>query len=205
MNEHADIWIDAYLDGELPNGRKRQVEKHLVGCSRCQTLLEQRRSLSTLLQEVPPASDLKPQEQFVTAVGLRLPRRSISGAKAIRTPQLVFRPVWQFIPVVLLLAWVFLQTVSLLGNLVELTPGVEAAVQQTLSPMTGITGISAGTLVSLGQESLSWLGFFTILDWNWFTSLSLSLCIGLLYIGWLASLWVRTQSNPRLNMGIGER
>jgi anti-sigma factor RsiW len=194
MNGHADLWIDAYKDGELSNGRKRQVEKHLGGCQRCQALLEQHRSLSILLQEVPPASGQKPAEQFIAEVKLRLPRRSMPGYRATNFTQPVFSLAWQLIPVVLLLAWAFIQTVSLLSEVEQLTPGAESAMQQALSPLAGLLGISAGALGNLGQESLTWLGFFNILDWNWFTNLAVLFCIGLLYVGWLASWWVRTQS-----------
>jgi anti-sigma factor RsiW len=77
MNEHVDACIDAYLDGELSALKKQRVETHLVQCSRCRAQITQRRTLSKLLQDIPPASGLKPQEQFVSEVGLQLKERHL--------------------------------------------------------------------------------------------------------------------------------
>ena len=59
----APMLLSAYLDGELPDGDRKKVDKHLQTCHACQQLvseLELTGSLvkDTLSREVPPEPDL---------------------------------------------------------------------------------------------------------------------------------------------------
>ena len=48
MSNHVSEWLNAYLDGELKNGRLHQVEEHLATCEACQAELESLQGLSAL-------------------------------------------------------------------------------------------------------------------------------------------------------------
>jgi hypothetical protein len=193
MNEHVDACIDAYLDAELSALKKQRVETHLMQCSRCRAQITQRRTLSILLQNIPPASGLKPQEQFVSEVGLQLKER--------RMPMQSRRALhlgWQSIPVVLLLAWVFIQTVSILSALLAVIPNAEQTLYSGISvSMPSLFGLpELVKSVPGGLEVLRQLGVFNIIDWNWFTSLVLWASIALMYLIWLAS-WLVYNRQPQ--------
>jgi hypothetical protein len=192
MNDHVDTWLDAHLDGELGATRAQQVEAHLGGCQRCKALLEGRRSLSTLLQEVPTAGDLKPHEQFVAEVNLRV-RSGRASHQAQKWPFLA----WQFAPVALLLAWAFFYTVSILSNLLRIVPGAGQLVQQQVSPLASTLRLPWLAEIDLAGPQVDGLGLmlgsFNILDWNWLTNLLILSAIGLLYLGWLVSWWARAR------------
>ncbi|MFT3890862.1 MAG: zf-HC2 domain-containing protein [Anaerolineales bacterium] len=65
MSNHVTEWLNAYFDGELKNGKLRQVEEHLAECESCQKELEALSDLSGLLQEVP-LPDFPSPERFAT-------------------------------------------------------------------------------------------------------------------------------------------
>jgi len=186
MNDHIDTRLDAYLDGELGPSQAQQVEKHLAGCQRCRAMLEKRISLSTMLQEVPAADGLKPEGQFAAEV-----KQSIRSQRTSHQALKWLYRAWQFLPVALLLSWAFLYTTSILNNLLLILPEGVQTVQQQVSPLVSMLRLpwlaeieSAGPQVD-GLGLL--LGSFSILDWNWLTSLIALAAIGLLYLGWLAS------------------
>ncbi|MBN1148151.1 MAG: zf-HC2 domain-containing protein [Anaerolineales bacterium] len=189
MKEHISTWLDAYLDGELDASQAEQIEAHLAGCPPCQALLEQRRSLSRLLQEAPTASGLQPQEQFAAEVMLQVRARQVS-----RQVTRWLRLAWQFAPVALLLAWAFLHTVSILSSLLLVLPGGEQTVQGQVYPLAA--ALRLPWLAEAGPAGLQvdglglLLSSINILDWNWLTNLLALAALGLLYLGWLASWWV---------------
>jgi anti-sigma factor RsiW len=200
MNGHADLWIDAYIDGELNPAQTRQVEAHLQGCPGCQALLEERRSLISLLQEVPPAGGLKPERQFVSEVNLRLAREQDEAPEAKRAFRL--KVAWVAAPAALLLAWAFVQTVGLLSILVELIPGVgpvlsqqATAIQQSALAPGWFTRAAAGLGLSLPvvppavTELLQDVGRYFVFDWNILTGLAVLAVIGGLSAAWLAGWW----------------
>lgn len=187
MNEHIDRWLEAYLDGELSAAHQRQVEAHLETCQACRDQLAQDRSLSSLLRSMPPAGDLKPEKQFASEVGLRLVRRPsspVSPAKALYFG-------WLLVPLFLFIALTFLQATFILSFILPFFPGLN----QALLAHTAIWPSLSTTLPTGISGLLGLFGINNILDWNWLTSLLALGCIGLLYLGWLASWWVRTQAN----------
>ena len=105
MNPHVIEWLAAYHDGELPSGRRQQVEIHLQDCPTCRLELEKLQELSSLLKaDLLPAHT--PPERFAAQVQLRLPRISLSrpGQKAGQLPSWVLG-----VPLALIGVWAFLQ------------------------------------------------------------------------------------------------
>jgi predicted anti-sigma-YlaC factor YlaD len=125
MSLHTQEWLGAYLDGELSPAQIRKTEAHLANCPECQRKLDELRSLSALLGEAPVATGLKSEEQFVAEVGLQLKRKAITSAQTFpmtrsreNTPQSpALHWSWLVIPLVLLLAWSFVQTVSVVSDM----------------------------------------------------------------------------------------
>ena len=105
MNPHVIEWLAAYHDGELPSGRRQQVEEHLKDCQTCRAELDALQGLSSLLKADPlPAHT--PPERFAAQVQLRLPRASLSHArqKEGRLPRWVLG-----VPLALIGVWAFMQ------------------------------------------------------------------------------------------------
>ena len=113
MSNHITEWLNAYLDGELKNGKLHQVEKHLAECEECQAELESLKNLSSLLHEVP-APEFISSERFASQVSLRLPHEKPRATK--RKAQEVG---WWMIPVSLLLLWVLIGSVEVVGDVIS--------------------------------------------------------------------------------------
>jgi len=186
MIEHMDLWIDAYLDDELDPRQRQQVDAHLSQCPVCRRHLEQRRSLSGLLQEVPPASTRKTENQFVAEVGMRLSRRQVSTNPG-------FHLAWSLTPVALVLAAGFIQTAFILYDLVGLIPGAEQFLvnQPTFAPLSF-------HLPGLASKLLEFITMFLPMEWSWIIGLAGLVAIGLMYLGWLAAWWSLAPSTKLL-------
>ena len=197
MTQHMTNWLGAYHDGQLRGLRLRQVEAHLAHCATCRAELGSLQALAALLQESPAAENLTPPERFVAQVGLRLPHRPERPAwqRALETG-------WRLVPLGLLGAWAFVQTVFLVAGvvLVALRMGLGGDVAAGLLPATqqglGLTNIfspSGASLNDVGRMMLQLLGNGEPLGWGVTLNLVLSVVIGLLYWSWLASWWARRQ------------
>jgi anti-sigma factor RsiW len=184
MNGHLDTWLDLYMDDELPSSQKKQAEAHLETCEQCRSLVAERRALSALLVEMPPASGLKPVDQFAAEVALRLERRQ--SQPPARHPAL--RLIWQLVPLPLIVAWGFIQAIFILNSLVDIIPGAQQALLQPLTLATSILPPSF-TFSQTAGDILSAAGVFNIVDWNWLTGIVALLLVGIAYICWLASWW----------------
>ena len=105
MNPHVIEWLAAYHDGELPSGRRQQVEGHLKDCQTCQAELQALEGLSSLLKaDLVPAHT--PPERFAAQVQLRLPHASMSQARQKEA----HLPRWVLgVPLALIGVWAFLQ------------------------------------------------------------------------------------------------
>jgi anti-sigma factor RsiW len=185
MNGHIDRWLEPYLDGELTLSQKQQVESHLARCSDCRERLSQAQSLSSLLREAPPATELKTERQFVAEIGLQLDRRPDRGPHPLPIGQLA----WLLIPVGSCLIFVFFQTQFVMGLLIQFVPGLK---EITLS-QTAFLPVLPFSLPGPVSGLVALIGIFNLFDWNWLTSLIGLGCISLLYLGWLASWWARNQ------------
>jgi predicted anti-sigma-YlaC factor YlaD len=196
MSEHITKWLEAYYDGELPNRRVRQVEAHLETCPECLAELESLDKLSVLLQKAPDPDNLTPAETFAAQVGLRLPRKPAQSGwqKALRTG-------WQWIPVGLLGAWVFVQTAFIVsGILMWMLRIVPGAAEFTGWLPTGTRGTSLlGETTNLTGAEWTEIGVFGLdilrgggpLGWGVTLNLGLTLLLGLLFLSWLASWWIQ--------------
>jgi anti-sigma factor RsiW len=187
---HIDNLLDAYLDGELAEAQKNRLEAHLAGCQRCRALFEQGQALSSLLQEFPPASGLKPELEFLMQVRRDIRHRERARKAELQLGQLL-RLGWQFAPVGLLLAWIFLQSVSFLSNILAFIPGVEQVLKGHVTSLAQAPGVIESGF--LGWFNL--FGFPGLLTSGGLTNLILLACFGLLYLGWMASWWARSQRN----------
>ncbi len=187
MSEHIERWLDAYLDGELTAAHQRQVEAHLDTCSDCRSRLAQARALSSLLHEVPTAGNLKPEKQFVAEIGLRLERRPRSPASS---PKALYLG-WLLMPLFLFIALTFFQATFILSWILPFFPGLN----QALSAHNAIWFSLPAALPEALTRVLGLTGIFDLINWNGLSSLIAIGCIGLLYLGWLASWWARTQAN----------
>ncbi len=98
MDRHVERWLEAYVDGELSDARRRQVETHLRQCARCRARLDELRSLSAWLRRVPAPRPTLSAEQFAAAVVARLPKRPPLLGRAADAPS----PWWWSVPLVLL-------------------------------------------------------------------------------------------------------
>ena len=185
MNGHVEQWIDAYLDGELPAAQRQQVETHLEGCSQCRDLIEQARALSSLLHQAPPAAGLKPERQFVAEIGLQLDRRP----EQVNRWNQILHSGWMLIPVGLCLAITFLETLFMISLLVQFIPGLK----EMVAGQVGFLPVLSLSLPEPLSGLLNLFGFFDLFQWSWLTGLLGLASISILYLGWLASWWVRHQ------------
>lgn len=195
MDQHVKGWLAAYHDGELAGSRLTQVETHLGHCSDCRTALQELRMVSVLLQDSPPAPVFTNPERFVSQVNLRLPREQLQPAwkRTLDTG-------WRLVPFGLLAVWVFIQAVLLVSGLVtvalQLGIGTDqlAAVFPMAEPAAGffeslpLTGASLGEIAAGIVRIISAGGPF---GWGLPLYLILTVVIGLLYWGWLASWRIR--------------
>jgi hypothetical protein len=198
MIEHVTEWLSAYLDGELRGLRLRQVEAHLSECAACCSELVKLRNLSALLKDTAPGEIFMPTERFVTNLTLNLPRRPEARQRRSAT-----EIVWWLVPVAVLGAWIFTQTVLTVSTLVS------------TANLTGLFGNAAAWLQS-GPQHAEWfsatLSLFgnnlsgnarTLLDvldelsifrLSFTAQLAWQAGIGLLYWIWLAVWWTRRRT-----------
>ena len=169
MNEHVNGWLTAYFDGELGERHSQKVQTHLKECAGCREELASLTSMRHLLSDHPEASDLMPAKQFVSQVALQLMRRPTRplARRAITV-------VWGSIPVVLLTIWVFIQTWSILTSMGGIA--VDLGLWSNLPSGLSLTSSSSPANALL---------------WN----LGLSMLIGLAFLSWLASWWIRQQGS----------
>jgi anti-sigma factor RsiW len=182
MSEHIDLWLDVYVDGELSAEQRQRVNTHLLQCDRCRCLVAQRKSLSTTLQDMPAVHGLKSETRFVAEIGLQMGDR-----RSVLSPNLTSW-LWYLVPLTLLLAVVFIQTVTLLTTAVSAFPEANQVLQGSMSVMQSTLAIPL--LTGTTFEMVSGIG---ILDWGWAAGLISLAVIGILYVSWLAGWLVWRQ------------
>ncbi len=190
MSNHVTEWLNAYLDGELTNGRLHQVEKHLVECESCRAELESLRGLSALLHEVPDPEFPSP-DRFATQVNLLLPQ------KRSATPRRQLLEVgWWMIPVGLLAAWIFISTTGLISDMVSAanTFGLLDHTTASLISDPSDTATWTSTLGKFGVlsgDSLQWAATTEGYTRNVLPQFVWQVSVALLYLSWLAIWWAR--------------
>jgi anti-sigma factor RsiW len=201
MSLHTQEWLGAYLDGELSPAQIRKTEAHLANCPECQRKLDELRSLSALLGEAPVATGLKSEEQFVAEVGLQLKRKAITSAQTFpmtrsreNTPQSpALHWSWLVIPLVLLLAWSFVQTVSVVSDMLIAIPGIEQYSQKSVQALPLFANLSHLKDTVLARFGAELVGLATPLEWGWLANLLAMAIIGLLYASWMAGWWTHNR------------
>jgi hypothetical protein len=198
MDQHVKEWLAAYHDGELAGSRLTQVETHLEDCSDCRAALQELRMVSALLLVNPPAAVFTSPERFVAQVNLRLPREQLQPAW-----KRVLDTGWRLVPFGLLAIWVFIQAILLVSGLVtvafQLGVGTDqlAAVFPLADPGAGFFESLPLTGASLGEIPTGILSIIRAggpFGWGLPLYLVLTVIIGLLYWGWLASWRIRRKN-----------
>ena len=178
MNDHIDLWLEPYLDAELPAQQVKEIDSHLAECEACRGLVAQQRAISALLHEVPPAAGLKPESRFVAEVGMQIERHKSAPITAVR----VLHMVWQLLPVPLLLAAGFIVSVSIIGALLGVFPGTGQALESQF-PLFQSLQVNSEPWSSL----FALLGSLMPLNWNWLSGFFALAAISIMYIAWLVS------------------
>lgn len=183
MNEHIEIWIDAYLDGELNEIQIAKFKKHMIVCSDCLVQLEEREKLSTLLQSFTLPKSSQTTEQFVRNINLLLPRIQTKPSK-----KLGLGIGWILVSMGFLAVLSFTQVINWMSNLILLIPGAERLVTQVVSLPTFIEKVVPWLYIFVKQWSLfsGWSYFYASLT---FTTLALTGLLTLIYLSWLVFWW----------------
>jgi predicted anti-sigma-YlaC factor YlaD len=195
MHEEMRTLLNAYLDGELQGRRLQEMETHLAACDSCQKELEELRMVSEWLRNDTSVEAI-PAERFVSQLTLSLARRS----RPNRTPKPISLAGW-LVPAGLLMAWVFIQTVYALTNVVTAAnaTGLLGGASRWLGSGQESTWMSAATTLFggqiLAQPALSQLNNVSVAVSNLLGGFVWQAGIVLLYWTWLLVWWLR--NNPR--------
>lgn len=188
-NNHQLTWLGAYLDGEINETLRGQIEAHLATCPDCRRELEELRQLSTLLQASPVPLSPQSDADFANAVMARVTRP---------VPSLWQRGLaagWRHTPLFLFAGWAFFQalqwvsTALLIG--LRLIPGGRALLPSGGTPQESfllemLRMSLPGNLTGQTIEGLSWLAPFNALA---LLNLVVLVVLALLFLSWLASWW----------------
>jgi len=193
--------LGAYLDSELSQRSRMEVETHLESCSACQKELDSLRQLSHLLHTAPQP-EFTPAQQFKAQVMLQL-----SGRTEIQSPGASFRQLYWLAPVVAITSWFFLQVTLTLSGLLSLANQAGllggAATWLNSNPLQttwfSITHSTlSGFLNPTWQSGLGVLNDINLFIQNLLVIFLLQLGVGLLY--WVSLLLVaRKQGLPGLD------
>ena len=201
MAKHITPWLNAYLDGELPDAQLHQMEKHLAECDECQVELEQMRNLSALLHETAPTDEFLPTERFAANLTLKLPRQPAQSQ-----PRKALEIGWWLIPVGALGVWLFFQITFSLSSLV-LNVSETGFLGNGLSWLQGnppqtrwfsmAMDLFGGQIGFTGKFILSALNDLSLFIQDMTSRFIWQALFATLYLGWLASWWWR-QSNQAI-------
>lgn len=190
MSNHITEWLNAYLDGELKNGRLHQVEAHLAECPECQAELLSLQNLSSLLHEAP-APEFISSERFASQVSLRLPH------ELPRVSKYKVREVgWWMIPVGLLVFWIFINTSLVVNNVLATANGFGLlnGIPTELAADSSSGAVWSGTLGEFGLlsgDSLQWAELTEAFTRNRLPQIIWQAAIALLYLSWIVIWWAR--------------
>jgi hypothetical protein len=200
MNTHPKEWLQAYYDGQLNPTRKQMVSEHLARCEDCQKELDELEFLSSLLQESPAASNLLAGDVFVSQVGMQLPRKA--ARPGIRGS---LETGWRLAPFGMLTAWAFVQAVFMVTSIllagIRLIPGAGpllAMLPAESTSLSAITSMQSLSLLEVGQFGRQIIGGSGSWGLAFSLNVGLTILIGMLYLSWLASWWIRNQNNKHL-------
>lgn len=197
MHEDMHTLLNAYLDGELHGARLMEIRNHLALCESCRNELKELRFVSDLLQAAP-SPEFMTTERFVSNLTLRLPRQTLYELPPKAGPL-----AWWLVPVGLMGAWFFVQTVftltavitaaqttGLLGQATNWLGGGQETVWYAAT--TGLFGAQVGG----AQSTLSLLNELNVFGVNLLGGFLWQALIALLYWGWLIAWWFRRRLQP---------
>ena len=189
MSDHVLDLLGAYIDGELHGGQLRKVEAHLDECSSCMEEYYSLQALSAALYAAPLPNFPTP-ERFAAEVALRLPRTPV---KPMRNRALEIG--WWLVPVVLVVAWIFVSTTILLSNMVAAAGdfGLLNSTSAWLAAGSSGANYSAflGQFGLLSGNSLEWAEMIEALTRTNVLQIFWQVAIAMLYLSWLAIWWAR--------------
>jgi anti-sigma factor RsiW len=190
MSDHVTEWLNAYLDGELKNGKLHQVESHLAGCEKCLAELESLHDLSDLLRK-SPSPEFIPSERFAAQVSLRLPRElpKVSKRNALEVG-------WWLIPVGLLIIWTLLNASTAMSRVVSTAQDIgllnnAPAWLLNEEPHRTLWSERLGEIGLLNGASLRWAKETEAFTKNTLPQIIWQAAIALVYLSWIALWWAR--------------
>jgi hypothetical protein len=190
MKEHVIDLVDFYMDGEIGPTERSRIEAHLAVCSPCGEYYAQRNRLSSLLKSQPVKKTRTSDRQFAAAVMEKIPNRpqAVSVGRPRREDL-----SWIWIPILLVIGLVFIQTVWVESNLVQFVPQVD----EVLQPGQLFLPFSFALPTSL-METVKFVFGMNLMSWDWSTTVLLTIALSFLYVSWLAGWWIRGQKRTEL-------
>jgi len=195
MHAEMHILLNAYLDGELHGRQLQEMETHLGTCADCQAELRELRLVSGLLQADSTIPEAAPVDRFVSQLNLSLPRRVESSLPPKRISW-----IWWLVPVGLLGAWAFVQTVFTLTDVVSVASLAGLLGDAFAWLGTGQEAIWLSTAIDvfggqfMSQPFLSLLNNASIFSANLLAGFFWQAVIVVLYWAWLLFWWRRQNS-----------
>jgi anti-sigma factor RsiW len=184
--------LDAYLDGELNQRDRTEVEAHLETCSMCREELDDLRQLSSLLKAAPQP-EFTPPLDFKAQFMLQLPRRD---DPTYPIPEGHVLP-WMA-PTLVLAIWIFIQvtlglsTLFLIANQAGFFDGALAWASSSPRQMLWIsaTQVAIGSeLGAEGQIGLNILNDAGLFMQNLTTLLLWQVGLAVIYWGAMTLVW----------------
>jgi hypothetical protein len=190
MPDPIQIKLSAYLDGELKQQERLEVENHLQTCQGCREELEELKRVSSLLRESRMPEFTSPMD-FKAQVMLQLPRRDETGQEKSKTKFL-----W-VAPVMVVVAFIFVQVTLNLSTWVELAANAGWVNVDTGAPSQMLWFSAMQWLPGdlLNTPGLAWLtmvnnaGLFTQ---SLMITLLVQITAGILYWGVFTLAWRKT-------------
>jgi anti-sigma factor RsiW len=199
MHKDMSPLLNAYQDGELHGIRLQELKIHLASCEICQGELKELGLISDMLHAAP-SPEFMPAERFASNLALNLPRRTRRNL-----PILPGQVTWWLIPVGLLTALFFVQTIFTLTNLVTAANaiGLLGPVGSWFGGEKATIWFAAATSLFGGQlngirATLSWLNEVNVFGATLLTGFLWQALIVLLYWCWLF-IWTRRHRQTSLN------
>jgi predicted anti-sigma-YlaC factor YlaD len=197
MSDHVLDLLGAYIDGELHGGQLRKVETHLDECPTCLEEYYAIQALSATLHAAP-IPDFPASERFAAEVALRLPRTPV---KPMRNRALEIG--WWLAPVGLAITWIFVNTATLLSNVVTAAGNFGLLNSTSVWLAAGSSGANYSAFLGqfglLAGNSLQWAEAIEALTRTNTAQIFWQVAIAVLYLSWLAIWWAR-----RTHQGYGQ-
>lgn len=196
MHEQIHNKLGAYLDGELNERSRLEVQAHLATCQLCREELGSLRQLSEQLHAIP-TPDFMPANRFAAQLLLQLPRQKVA-------PQL--RPRFQLAgwmaPAAILIVWLITQAISSLSAAVSIAnhlglTGEATAWLDSRQPLTWITAtqtVFGGLLNADGQAGLNSVSEWSVLFQRLAAPFVWQIALAVLYWAALALWWQSRQT-----------